>query len=63
MLTLIIYQKNHKRRPLRLGAAPLFMDTQADYPAGWCANCGSEVFESGRSVCSRCRKTKGEKEP
>lgn len=60
-MTLIIYQKDHKRRPIRFGPAPLFHDTQADFPAGWCSQCGGEVFEMGRSRCIRCRKTKGEK--
>lgn len=61
MLTLMIYQKDHKRRPIRLGSVPLFHDTQAGFPAGWCYQCGGEVFEIGQSMCIRCRKMKGEK--
>lgn len=60
-MTLIIYQKDHKRKPIRFGPAPLFQDMQASFPAGWCSQCGSEVFDIGSSMCIRCRKTKGEK--
>lgn len=60
MLHLIIYCKDHKRRPARLGAYPLFGDVQARIPRGWCPVCGSEVFEAGQLWCIRCRKMKGE---
>ena len=63
MLTLIIYQKSHRRKPIRLGYAPLFRDTQADVPSGWCIQCGSEVFDHDRFQCPRCRETKGENSP
>lgn len=61
MLSLIIYCKDHKRRPIRFGATPLFRDAQASIPYGWCIRCGGEVFEEGQIRCVRCRKTKGEK--
>ena len=60
MLTLTVYCKNHRRRPIRFGPMPYFRDPQADIPAGWCCRCGSEVFDSGKDLCIGCRSNKGE---
>ena len=62
MLTLIVYCKNHRRRPIQFGYTPIFRDPQADIPFAWCSLCGSEVFERGQDRCSRCRSAKGEKQ-
>lgn len=59
-MTVIIYCKNHRRRPIRLGYTPVFRDVQGDIPAGWCSNCGCEVFEQGEDRCKQCRNVKGE---
>ena len=60
MLTLTVYCRNHRRRPIRFGPIPYFRDPQADIPAGWCCRCGSEVFDSGKDLCIECRSHKGE---
>lgn len=61
MLTLMIYCKDHKRRPVRLGPYPYFRDTQAQIPPAWCSLCGSEVFDAGQHRCIHCRNAKGER--
>lgn len=33
----------------------LFDPQQAD-PAGWCAECGAEIWEPGEELCFRCRR-------
>lgn len=60
-MNLTVYCKDHRRRPIRFGRTPFFMDRQADIPVGWCCLCGSEVFEYGQDRCCRCRDAKGEK--
>ena len=60
MLTLMIYSKDHKRKPVRIGPYPFFRDTQAQIPLAWCSICGSEVFEYGQHRCIHCRQRKGE---
>lgn len=59
-MTLTVYCKDHRRRPVRFGYAPFFRDLQSDIPLAWCSRCGCEVFEPGQDRCSRCRSTKGE---
>ena len=61
VLTLTVYCKDHRRRPIRFGRRPVFRDMQADIPQAWCSRCGSEVFEPQQDHCIRCRSTKGEK--
>ena len=61
MLTLLIYCKDHKRRPIRLGAQPVFRDIQGQIPYGWCPDCGREVFEPDQERCVECRSAKGAK--
>ena len=60
MIHLIVYCKDHRRRPVRFGYAPSMRDLQADIPRTWCCQCGSEVFENGQDRCIRCRSWKGE---
>ena len=60
MLSLTVYCKDHKRRPIRLGYRSFFRDLQADIPTAWCSVCGSEIFEADTDRCTRCRHTKGE---
>ena len=60
MLSFIIYCKSHKRRPVSRGSFPLFRDTQAAIPAGWCGVCGGEIFEENMELCIRCRNLKGD---
>ena len=60
MVTLTVYCKNHKRKPIRYGHISLFRDRQADIPIGWCCLCGSEVFEIHNDLCVRCCNLKGE---
>ena len=55
MLSLIVYQKDHRRRPIRFAVSQLWQDPQAVLPIGWCYQCGGEIFESGRSQCIRTR--------
>ena len=59
MLNLIVYCKDHKRRPVHLGPYPFFRDVQAQIPLAWCTECGSEIFDRGQLRCIRCRTTKG----
>ena len=56
----VIYCKEQKRRPIRLGSLPSMRDIQADIPPGWCEVCGCEVFEAGRYRCPWCSDRKGE---
>lgn len=58
-MTLTVYCKSHKRRPIRFGYLPCFRDVQADIPAGWCQTCGSEVFIRGQTQCNQCRDRRG----
>ena len=60
MISLTIYSKDHKRRPIHFGPLAFFRDRQADIPANWCSRCGCEIFETGRELCIACRKCKGE---
>ena len=60
-MTLIVYCKDHKRRPIRFGYAPALRDVQGDIPPAWCSICGCEVFDAGCDRCSMCRRSKGEK--
>ena len=62
VLSLIIYCKNHRRRPVCTGRRPCFRDIQADIPTGWCPVCGSEIFEQDTDRCIRCRNVKGDRE-
>ena len=62
MLLRILYQKDHKRKPVRLGDFYLFRDPQASIPTSWCDQCGCEIFEKGTVMCPQCRKLKGVKE-
>ena len=57
-LSVLIYCKDHRRRPIRFGFPLLFRDTQGDIPVGWCNVCGSEVFCQGEDRCVRCRQGK-----
>lgn len=57
---MLLYCKSHKRRPVRLGIRPVFLDPQADIPRGWCECCGAEVFHPHQRQCQGCRDTKGE---
>ena len=59
MLTLTVYCKNRKRRPVRFRLPIVPEDIQARIPPAWCSVCGSEVFEQGQNWCIRCRKTRG----
>lgn len=59
-MTVIIYCKDHHRRPVRFGRGAIFSDTQAQIPLAWCCRCGSEVFDRRADHCSRCRSGKGE---
>lgn len=61
MLILTVYCKPNRRRPVQFGCAPILRDLQADIPAAWCIQCGSEVFAQGQDRCTRCRSMKGEK--
>lgn len=61
-MTLIIYCKDHRRRPVRFGYPSISRDTQADIPLSWCCQCGSEVFDRGQTKCIQCRNKKGETE-
>ena len=60
MLSLIVYCKSHKRKPVQFGRLPYFRDAQADIPAGWCEGCGCEIFDYGQTQCSRCHDEKGD---
>lgn len=60
MLTLLIYCKDHKRRPIRFGASLPFRDIQGQIPAGWCSDCGCEIFEGMQERCRQCSEAKGE---
>lgn len=60
MIHLIVYCKDHRRRPIRFGFSPALRDRQADIPGSWCSLCGSEIFEEGQDRCIRCRSWKGE---
>ena len=60
VIHLIVYCKDHRRRPVRFGYAPSIRDLQADIPRTWCCLCGSEVFENGQDRCIRCCSLKGE---
>lgn len=60
LLSLIIYCKSHKRRPIHIGTLPCLRDVQADIPVGWCQVCGCEVFEENQDRCIRCRTRKGD---
>ena len=31
-------------------------DPQQAKPAGWCPNCGMEIWEPGQELCTRCRR-------
>ena len=59
VLTLTVYCKSHKRRPIRFSTPMAFQDIQAQIPPAWCSVCGSEVFERGQDRCVRCRKARG----
>ena len=62
VIHLIVYCKDHRRRPIRIGFTSMLRDTQADIPLSWCSICGSEVFEYGKDRCIRCHRTKGARE-
>ena len=57
-MTVIIYRKDHRRRPIHLGKRQFIRDIQADIPAGWCTLCGCEVFRQGEDRCIWCQKRK-----
>lgn len=57
-MSVIIYCKSHRRRPIRFGYFPPVRDVQGDIPAGWCSACGSEVFQQGEDRCMWCRQRK-----
>lgn len=60
-MTVIVYRKDHRRRPVCFGRFPI-RDIQADIPSAWCQRCGREVFDPGQERCIWCRKAKGEME-
>jgi hypothetical protein len=38
------------------------MDPQQEAPAGWCPQCGREIWAEGEELCTRCREEEQEKE-
>ena len=59
MLTLRVYCKDHRRRPIRVGTLSYLSDFQGQLPVGWCPSCGREVFDREQDRCAECRDTKG----
>lgn len=59
MLTLRIYRKDHRCQPIQVGTLPYLTDIQGQLPAGWCPDCGREVFDREQERCTECRNTKG----
>lgn len=57
-MSVILYCKDHRRKPILLGFPPLFRDIQGGIPTGWCSICGSEVFLQREDRCARCRQRK-----
>ena len=35
-------------------------DYQQSRPAGWCVECGAEIWEDGQELCTRCRRMEDE---
>lgn len=47
-------------RPIRKAALPYGMylvDPQQEAPAGWCPNCGAEIYAEDRNLCNRCTRS------
>jgi len=44
------------RRPTCVRLPLGFVDLQSLPPAGWCAECGAEVYAHDSRLCRRCRK-------
>ena len=57
-MSVIIYCKDHYRRPVRFASIPLFRDVQSEIPSGWCDVCGCEIFTPGEDRCILCRQRK-----
>lgn len=35
------------------------LDPQQCLPAGWCPECGAEIWEEGKELCARCERHSG----
>ena len=57
-MTVYLYRKPHRRQPVCFGTLPFLLDVQGTIPAGWCAHCGSEVFDPLENLCPWCRNGK-----
>ena len=54
-MKILFYRKTYHRQPVSLGICFPFADPQAQIPAGWCMNCGREIFSQGENFCPECR--------
>ena len=57
----VLYTGTYRRRPVWIGRWPQ-PDAQGAIPAGWCEECGAEVFADRERLCRRCAEVRKERE-